>query len=112
MTTLLHTILRNAAETECTEAQVNRFVEGLIRDDKISLVMSDNDIYLDLVGKSWVNEFKFWLRDQLTVEYQLKDDSCVKTFKIVSERLEEAQLVWDSLVYLRNHYRVVSGRPF
>ena len=31
--------------------------------------------------------------------------------KITCDNVEDAQLVWDSLVYLRNHYLVKSSRP-
>jgi hypothetical protein len=43
--------------------------------------------------------------------YQLLNEETGKQYKIECERLEEAQLVWDSLVYLRNAYRVTCKRP-
>lgn len=38
-------------------------------------------------------------------------DGFPQEFKIECERLEEAQLVWDSMHYLRNYYIMVSRRP-
>lgn len=115
MATILGEILYGAAETdgyECNEAQVERFIQQIIREDKISETMVNNDSYLDFAGKSWIKEFKLWLQDQLTIEYQVLDGGSKVWYKIVCERLDEAQLVWDTLVYLRNKYRIHTGRPF
>lgn len=115
MTSHLEETLYDVAEAEgyeCTELQVKRFVARLIHDNKVSSAMANDMLYVSRMESVWVREFKYWLEKELTVKYQLLDGGDSQTFKIVCERLEEAQLVWDSLVYLRTKYRVVSGRPF
>lgn len=43
--------------------------------------------------------------------YRVIGDKFGAKYQIECERLEEAQLVWDTLMYLRNAYNVVSARP-
>lgn len=114
MHTLFHTIIYRTAQNhgcKCSEAQVDRFINQMIQEDRISVDM-DNGLCLNLAWRTWLGEFQKWLKDQLSVKYKLLDNDTDETFKIVCERLEEAQLVWDSMVFLRNRYSVVSGRPY
>ena len=44
------------------------------------------------------------------IKYRLKDGGDAE-YTIEAERVEEAQLIWDSMAYLRDAYYVVTPRP-
>jgi hypothetical protein len=47
----------------------------------------------------------------ITVEYTKKDDPGAMIHKAVFDNVEDAQLWWDSIVYLHTLYNVMNNRP-